>query len=186
MAGEPQEGLGAGVVHRARIPLRWRAAPDDAVPDAQTNARVLRLALALDEWPRRGEPADEPGADPALARIERRLDLILELMGLWLAREGGAPPPRAVAWRLDALRWEGDGRPAPGQRVFVELVLDPRLPAPLVLAGRAGGDGTVILEPAPPPVAELLERYLFRQHRRTVARARAGGAPAAPPGASDF
>ncbi len=166
------------VAYEATLPLSWRTL--DHVPAADTghtNLLLLHLAAVTEE------PLPEPGEGDAarLHRLEAKLDLLLQLE---LERQlDGAPLPGAVPVCLSAgeLAWIAEAVPAAGDEVEVALHLAPgRLP-PLRLRGRvtavtaAGGarEATVHLDVAP-PLAEALERFVFRQHRRAVARRRQG------------
>jgi len=77
-----------------------------------------------------------------------------------------------------------EGRPAPGVRGLLALYVNPAFPQPLTLPGRvvahrAGADGLWAqfeFEGLSPPVSELIEKLVFRHHRRQIAEARGAAA----------
>ncbi len=167
------------VAYEATLPLSWRRVDDDtgAADFGRTNLLLLRLAMFMEEPP--AEPGEGSGAD--LHRLEAKVDLLLQLE---LERQlAGAPLPEAVPVCLSAgeLAWVAAAVPVAGEEVEVALHLAPGQLPPLRLRGRgvaatAAGEAreaTVRLDMAP-ALAEALERFVFRQHRRAVARRRHG------------
>lgn len=172
-----------GLWHEALLPLAWQVLP--ALPDAEAVRReaeaareVLRALLVLALGP--GEPVDD-GAGPApgerggeLTRLERKLDLALDLLGRLLARSLDLPAMHAVRLSPQSLIWQSDEIPAAGP-VAVELYLDARYPLPLCLSGNAhgaAGEIRVDFGAADPPLRDALERLIFLYHRRRLGRER--------------
>ena len=163
----------------AFLPGAPEAEPKLVAHRVATNLRVLQTCEALEE--RRSERDEESAGGPETARLEKKLDLLIEMVGHWVS-QAGSRPPAAVA-RLDAagLSW----RPADGQLSVappveagmsgtVVLYLREGVAEALRLPGRVaavGPDGRVALQFHGLAEAEIdaLERFVFRQHRRSVA-----------------
>lgn len=157
--------------------------PAGALADAE---RLLRDLAAMEE--RRGDEGDAAHPpDPALRRIEAKLDLALQLFaqalperagpapvdvrigprGLRLPAAAVAPPVRAAmaASEVDAvLRWQ------PGDAVPLCLHL-PLRAAPAASTASALAFSMAAL---PEPLDDALARHLFRLHRRALAAQRRG------------
>ena len=132
----------------------------------------------------RTEPAEE-GHDHAidLLRIESKLDLLTDLIAQLLDRNHPPAPEHLVRISIDSVIWEQKGDPSlqAGQWLRLSLRIDLRLPRPLVLPARvAAVDRTetgyrvqASLAGMGEVESDLLEKYLFRQHRKEVAQLRA-------------
>ena len=158
---------------------RLRVQPGPAPAGSAEGAeRLLRDLSMMEE--RRGE-ADEVAhpPDPALRRLEAKLDLTLQLLAQ--ALPALAPPPsRAVRFSARGLRIEAseaDAAIADGPATLVwqpgeGLPLLAHLPVRrLAVEGARSWWAFDALEPA---VADLLERHVFRLHRRWLAAHRRG------------
>jgi hypothetical protein len=174
------ESLGTGVALVERLPLRWQAwagSPDEAARQRQANEETLRVILSLDEHPH-GELTDEdPALAQELARLESKLNLVLELVGQLLVRQLVLPPPVAVQLHADSLKWETATPPPAGARLLIELYPCNRFPRPLALPAVArpesrAGWAAAGFEELGEAVQDQLEMLIFRHHRRRVAAAR--------------
>lgn len=182
-ATDNPDPLRAGLVWEDRLPWRWillQASPDDALlarADA-ANEALLRTLAVLEEA---GRPVEEPAADvPAqeLLRLEHKLDILLELVTDILRRELDLPAPRPVRLTAAGAEWEAPPQGPPGGWGRLELFPSPRLPRALslyatVLSDAPAGRLRVRFQGLGAATREALERHIFRQHRRAVARARA-------------
>lgn len=185
MSDNANEPLGQGLLYEAPLPMRCTPAADwDAdrlAYAAEQNERVLQALRVLDEYAL-SEAGEEGGAvAQELARLDAKLNLMLDLVNQLLTRHLDLPPPRAVALGSQGLSWHTDAPPAVGDAVVVELYLNVRYPVPLVLQARVASVGAG--RPAPVEVSfeylkdnvqEWLERIIFRHHRRQIAEARRG------------
>jgi len=176
MTDHPQESLGTGLVLQDRLPLRWRSGPQqesDPVRLQLANEETLRVILSLDAH--HVEAGDEnPELAHEIERLESKINLLLELVGQVLARQ--LQIPEAVDVRLSAreIAWQSaPPAPASGDGV-VELYVCTRYPRPLHLpvrfrpAGQPGWTHAELRELGE-PVQELLEKLVFRHHRRQIA-----------------
>ncbi len=138
-------------------------------------ALLLMSLLAIEENAvARGD--DETEAGPEFLRLERKLDLVLELLSARLL-DGTAPPERPVQVSAAGARWPVEGAtPAPGSVGIVSIYVHRLLPRALrlpaeVLRDEAGWLRLRFLDVGD-PCRELLLRHVFQQHRRHLAGAR--------------
>lgn len=145
---------------------------------AEGAERLLRDLAMMEE--RRGE-SDDPAhpPDPALRRLEAKLDLTLQLLAQALPALA-PPPPRAVRFSARGVRIEGSPQEPALPEGPATLVWQPGEGLPLLahlpirrLAGQRHATWWAFdaLEPA---TADLLERHVFRLHRRWLAAQRRG------------
>lgn len=167
-----------GTMHCAdELPLDWQAGPGAPAEVLQErNFGVLRVLTRLAEHA--PDPAEDKAArEPDLARVEAKIDLVLELVGSLLALQ--RPPPSAAALRLSCrgLVWHDAPRLELGASGRALLHLHPAVPQPLELAATViAADEEALprrvwlrFDAVPGPLASELERYTFRRHRRAVA-----------------
>ena len=178
MTDQTQESLGTGLVLQDRAPLRWRPAQDaeDSSRLQLANEETLRVILSLDAH--HVEAGDEhPELAHDVERLESKINLLLELVGQVLARQ--LQIPEAVPVRLSAheIAWQSpEPVPTTGDGI-VELYVCTRYPRPLHLPVRfrpAGlhGWAQASLGELGEPVQELIEKLIFRHHRRQIAATR--------------
>ncbi len=185
MVAESSNPLAEGLIYEAELPLAWRPlaealADSELVRRNDANELLLKAIGVLEEY--RGEAEEAAsGTQQELARLEFKVDLILDLISRMLVRQ--LQLPAAVACRLGAqgLAWLCRGElPPVGSMLQLELYLQPRYPSPLLLVGEvvgteAGGEAslvTVAFRDLSPVLEDALEKLIFRHHRRSVALAR--------------
>ncbi|HEB93021.1 MAG TPA: hypothetical protein ENI94_06065 [Gammaproteobacteria bacterium] len=172
----------SGVHFQAELPIVWEPLPGP--PDASgqvsghlANEELLGSLLILDESV--SEP-EEDAQQEHWRRVEAKLDLMLSLLGEVLVGQRGLPVPRPVRLGGDVLCIDGvsDLPPAAaGDWLRVQLYLMPRIPRPLVviaevLPSEVSTRLLLCLTGLPETTRDLLERFVFRQHRRAIAQAR--------------
>ena len=174
----------SGLTHRQPMALSWETRQDSEEPEllaaADGNARLLQTLPIFEE--RRAEQGeDETERSQDLLRLEAKLDTLLELVSELLRARRQRPLLVPVTLGADGMAWTQAGEvPAPEQRIWVDLYVDEHLPRALRLAARViavNPDGNqyrvlVIFEHLGESVADLLEKLIFRHHRREVARIR--------------
>ncbi|AXK71281.1 PilZ domain-containing protein [Lysobacter sp. TY2-98] len=157
------------------------------LPEARQRAALARgealmRALALVDEARADDDA-EPGSDPAVRRLEAKVDLLVGLVGALMQRDQPADPVRPLDWSARGAAVSlgpDDTVPAVGDAVVLRLQPSDTLPEALllpahVLAIDSGPDGArawLRFDPLPTGLEALLERHLFRLHRRAVAERR--------------
>ncbi len=186
MTNEGGSHLGGGVVYEGRLPLGWKALRGEPGPQQMLqlndhNDAVLRTLLALEEAG--GEYADDGGvaSQQELARIEAKLNLLLNLVGQLLGERSAIPAKASVCLGAEFVEWSDAKLPPAGQWVVADIYLHPSYPRPLRLVGIArAGEGRfespsagMALAGLSEPVQDALEKLIFRHHRRAVAQARA-------------
>ena len=115
-----------------------------------------------------------------LQRVEFKVNVLIQLVARLLMRDGDLPAVRSVRLHANGLEWLLAGEDVlPGVGI-VALHVSRHFPQPLRLPGRIVGthsdaEGTWLrfgFEGLTPSVTELLERLVFRHHRRLVAGTR--------------
>jgi len=173
------DSLGSGLVLEDRLPLRWRVfeTPGAAQPLQFANEETLRVILSLDEH--HVEASDEnPEFAHEIQRLETKINLILELVSQILARQLQLPEALPVRLSAHEIEWQTATAPAAGSAVLIEAYACPRYPRPLFLPATVkesgGGRVRAVFDDLGTPVQDLLEKLIFRHHRRLIAAARRG------------
>lgn len=173
-----------GLVYQGSVALRWREA--EGVADAEEEARLaesnehtLRVLLTLDgPTPEAGDESAELNQN--LARLEFKLNLTLDMVGELLSYYHDTPAPVSVRLGAQGLAWKA-GRALPAQQQgYVEIYLNTRYPRPVILAVRVqevkklpdGFEISALFGNIGAAVRELLQKIIFRHHRRSIALAR--------------
>jgi hypothetical protein len=176
-----------GLHFDGQLPLAYE--DQDAQPLPATLARlnadnlqVLQSDASLAESHRGQDTKDEERPWLAdLARLEFKLDVLLATLGRLLARESAMPATVPVRMYAGGIEWLArEACPPSGAHGRLTLYVNPVFPQPLVLHGRVTGHRSdpqglwtqFAFTGLSPPVVDLLERFVFRQHRRQVAESR--------------
>ena len=168
------------------FPFVWRSLAELGPADLEHmdthNEDILRACLAMDSGA--AEFGSEHGAVDvgALEMIDQKLKLILDLLGHLMRKELDLPAPRRLSLGTREIAWdEARTPPATGQEVLLELYPYNVFPRPLRLPGRIesvhrdeDGRARVVARFEEPVevVTELLEKWIFRNHRRQIAQRR--------------
>lgn len=185
MAEAGDEALRHGLILADTLPLRWTAF-DPAMLAAEAlhhhdhNEEVLRFIAALEETlPEAGEELQPIGQE--VARLEVKVNLLLNLMGQLLAVHFPLPPPVSLRLTPVAIEWLANAAPPrPGDMGTLELWLSARCPKPLILDARVdrvaeaeqGQRCSATFVQMAEPLRDRLEKIIFRHHRRSVALSR--------------
>jgi hypothetical protein len=165
------------------LPVAWRRLPEPFDPAligafADRNVRVLQAVAALDEHGQLEKADDNSPYAADMARLELKVNLLLDMVGQLLAASHPRPKPAAVRFNaLGGVFQSAPPFPDLGSQGVLEVYLRECIAEPLQLLGRVasvGPDGRVKVRFVPPGehVADLLEKLAFRKHRRQVAGAR--------------
>lgn len=181
MTNSTPESLGSGLVLEDRMPLHWRASemPSGEPHQQQANEETLRVILSLEEH--HVEASDEnPEFAHEIQRLESKINLILELVSQVLARQLQLPEALPVWLSAHKIEWQAVGAvPAAGSPVLIEAYVCPRYPRPLYLPATVesavSGRVRATFDDLGMPVQDLLEKLIFRHHRRLIAATRRVG-----------
>lgn len=177
--------LAEGLLYEASLPFAWRVL--DSVPDTahlnywnEYNEAALRSMAALDEYTNQ-LPEEHTNQGHDLARLESKVNLVLDLVGQLLAQQLLLPEPVWLKVGVRGIEWSSPQAPAMGAPLLLQLYLTPTYPRPLELPATVvryeslvvGARSTAAFTGCSEPVQDWLEKLIFRHHRRSVAHARA-------------
>jgi hypothetical protein len=178
-----------GISLYERLPFSWVAADLGNLAEIdQANhetARSLQALAVYEEMPRETASDAAHHANPELLNLQVKVDVLLSLMGRLLSSNAGVPARHSLVLRAHSVEWSGPEQAAarPGDTGFALIYPNPVLPLPLRLPAKIVGSversGTRWLqtrfENLSPSVAGLLEKMVFRRHRRQVAFSKGTG-----------
>lgn len=170
--------LDQSLAYEGDLALEWRDRDAPAAGHLEhlnaANERTLRLLAVLEEH--HSDASEEQASGHDLARLEFKINLVLELVGGWLAQQRHQPAPMAARLSARALRWRPIAAAPPvGAAGEAILYLHAALPYPLRLPAVIHSAGDVVearFEGLSETLVELLEKTIFRRHRRQVALTR--------------
>ena len=168
--------------YEAALPLVW-------TPLAETlgslrreqynddNLRVLAAVAVLDETRAPGSNDESSPIDAEIARLNQKLNLVIDLLGFLVAQQGAAQPAARVR-----LSWQGAvfvGSQALGEVGLLGLSLHRSVPQPFVwpvrIAHVDGEERHARFAPFGDALQAALERHVFLRHRRAIAGTRRSG-----------
>ena len=159
------------------LPVSWnpQAGSVDAAVAAsftERNVRLLQALAAIEDHGVSDKP-DESAAD--LTRLDFKINLLLDLVGQLVVANRPRPAPSPIRFNAQGAVWH-TAMPLPlaGRPGIMEIHLRDFLAEPLRLMGTLTkvtdtGEVTARFGPVGEPLADLLERLIFRHHRRQVA-----------------
>jgi hypothetical protein len=176
--------LGEGLVFEELLPLVWFPGQ---IPQGMALARLnadnqqlLGAESSLDEVRVSEALKDEsPALVHELQRLEYKLNILLRLTADIALRSSALPPAQKARLGSQGLEWFGGG-PAMGETGLVHIFINSALPQPLkipsAVAGERSEGGERVAQLAfrdlSEGVVDLLEKLIFRRHRRLVAGSR--------------
>jgi Atypical PilZ domain, cyclic di-GMP receptor len=186
----PESFLGEGLIYEDLLPLDWIEGPlPQGLGLARLNAdnyQLLGAESTLDEV-RVSEALKEesPALLHELQRLEYKLNILLRLTAQLASRSSPLPAARATRLASLGLEWCGQGAPEVGRTGLLHVYINPALPQPLripcIVAGERMDDGERIAQlrfrDLSDAVVDMLEKLIFRHHRRSVAGARSTAPP---------
>ena len=145
------------------------------------NHQLLGAEASLDEV-RVNEALknESPALVHELQRLEFKLNVLLRLTAEVAKRSSNFPAAQHVKLSATGLEWIGDEAPALGGTGIVELYINTTLPQalrlPVTVVGRQTHDGAAAAQMQfsglSEQVVDLIEKLIFRHHRRLIAGAR--------------
>lgn len=177
-----------GLTYSDNIALAWRPV-DHALDETHlamvnaSNESFLRAVSVIGDGASQKDPQENAaGIHQEIARLDLKLNLLLDLVSSLVYHELDIPGTRAVEVSSSGVQWEGHV-PAPGARVFLELYIQRGLPKPLCCYGEvistdadyAKGRARVRFVGLSGAAHDWLDKLIFRHHRREIAYQRASG-----------
>lgn len=181
----PEPFLGDGLIFEESLPVGWTPGPlAEGLVLARLNTdnhQLLGAESSLDEVRVHEALKDEsPALLHELQRLEYKVNILLRLTAELALRSSGLPPAERVRMSSHAVEWIGEHALPTGDTGLLSIYINPALPQalriPCAVAGqriiedsRATQLRFVGLSDA---VVDMLEKLIFRHHRRLVAGAR--------------
>lgn len=171
-------GLSCGLT----LPLEWSSLSESCSGLSSSvesaNQNCLKIVLGLSDGMH--ESHDEnTELSQDLQRMDFKINIILEMLGQLLSQNIKIPAAVDLKLGPKAVQWlELADPPEPGQMVQVKVYLDPRFLFSFVVFGEVAtvipveAGYSVVMKTAQLSAdsLELLEKYIFRCHRRQIAR----------------
>lgn len=167
--------LDTGIEYQALLPLSWldgQANPHQISEWMQDNIKALNALTALEGTGHEREFDRTGSMDYTAARLEAKLDLLLQWVGKLLVKQNPLPPATDVVLGSNRVRWKCPIPLKAGQHGVLSLYLTPQLPVPVVLPVQildcAGGQAEAEIQHLTEDAQDALDRTLFRYHRRAL------------------
>lgn len=178
--------LSDSIVYEDYLPLQWESL--DSLPDDvqytrmnENNEQVLRIVSSLEEYV--PDSIEEHSQHtPDLARIEFKVNLLMDLMSRFIESSHHFPEKHLVRFSASRLEWFQENQPGfePGSSIGIELYLNTGYPVPLQLVGSLqsfdqsskGFHAVMVLRGISENTRDQLEKMIFRHHRRSIAHQR--------------
>ena len=166
------------------IPLGWFQQSDSNIDNSisrhKENYNRLQIVLGMDDHYSRDLHEEESGLTAEIQRLDFKINVVLSLVSQLITTRSELPKTVGVSLSYGSLSFETEVDSwSSGMIQTFELFLDVRYPMPLIFNGRVESvenrpDNTFIisvaLEPFFEEFKELLEKYIFRCHRRHIAK----------------
>lgn len=172
------QSTGMGVVFEDELPLTYGCLSNALLPAERlriesSNVELLRTLASLEDSMLERNADDVRDND--LQRLELKVNLLLDLMARLLSLQTALPPSRKLRLTATGIEFDFNHDLIVGNEVRVEVFVHPKLPRPLVLIGRVTelhndrAQCSVAFEGAALAFQDVLDKFIFRQHRRMVA-----------------
>jgi hypothetical protein len=179
---------GSGLVYEGQLSLLME--PIAALPDLtlltainEGNELLLKNVMSMDE---KLESDEDDVVMHELRRQDLKIRLVLELLSMLLVQNKMMPEPVLVRFSSEifSIPLDSSAMPANGGKPLrdgdlykLSLYVDPGLPRPLILyvaaiTGAEAGWQDLQLLQLKQSLQDILEKFIFRQHRRIVAQTR--------------
>ncbi len=181
----PESFLGDGLIFEELLPLAWSPGPLlEGIALARMNAdnhQLLGAEASLDDVRVHDALKDEsPALVHELQRLEYKLNILLRLTAELAVRSSALPPPQRARMSSRGFEWFGEHAPPVGASGVVSAYINRALPQPLkipcTVVGERRVDGVRVAQlkfhGLSDAVVDLLEKLIFRHHRRLVAGSR--------------
>ncbi len=177
--------LGDGLIFEDALPVGWTpGALAEGLALARLNSdnhQLLGAESSLDEIRVHEALKDEsPALVHELQRLEYKVNILLRLTAELALRHSGLPAVQRVRLTSSGLEWFSADSPPVGASGLLAVYVNSALPQPVkfpcVVAGERMQDNQRVAQMRfsglSEPVIALLDKLIFRHHRRLVAGAR--------------
>jgi hypothetical protein len=181
----PEAFLGDGLIFEEMLPVAFSPGKlAEGIALARLNSdnhQLLGAESSLDEVRVHEALKDEsPALLHELQRLEYKVNILLRLTAELAVRSSGLPPQSKVRMTSSALEWFAEAAPAVGETGLLSVYINPALPQPAkipcVVAGQRTVDAMLATQlrfvGLSDAVVEMLDKLIFRHHRRLVAGAK--------------
>jgi len=185
MHSKSQNPLPEGITFNDYLPMDWEvlvALPGEGEQYRyhRANEELLQNLLLRDEpISQDGDEAEVVSGHEQFKRLETRLDLLLGLVTEMMANNTRLPAQHDVILGTHGLCVQAGGATTGfknGTLLKIRLYPDPHFPRPLILFAQLVDvqmqSFTVSFCPLEEGLQDWLDKYIFRQHRRSIARIR--------------
>ncbi len=169
------EGLDQRFNLQGRLPAAWRQAESFTAHELAAfndNNLTLFTALSLMDISFAAEAEDSSSLHADFVRVETKLGLMMSMLSRLMAQHQLVPALAQVTIADRYALWHQDAPWQPGQVGVLELYIDVTVAVPLQLPAQINAEGVAVYEGLSAACLNGLEKYLFRQHRRSIADAR--------------
>jgi hypothetical protein len=163
------------------LPVQWQALawPLDRftlLGIEESNALLLQACIAIEEHPVREKHEELEPLAAELARMDFKINLVLQLLSKLVSQEPLAPPT-AIQFNALGASWTAiDAPPPKGARGLLRVQLRSSLPQPLELPAEVeaveGAKVSVLFPELSEGNVQLIQKLAFLSHRRHIADAR--------------
>lgn len=169
-----------GIEYHAHLPLSWQdgqPTPQQITDWMSDNGRALHAIEALEGPSHERDLEHSTGVDFIAARLEAKMDVVLQWVGKLLIAQHPLPPVTDIILGSQDITWKCPFELHTEQFGIITLYLAPTLPMPLILPVQIMAYSTdqarARLLHFTTEVQDALNRTLFRHHRRAL-QARSG------------
>lgn len=182
MDKENFEIFDATVSYEDSVPLSWHLRGEDEPLHFAglnvANEETLRILLLLNEA--MPDSGDEELRMPELQRLDLKINIVLDLVAQLITRATPLPQTYPIRIAATGLEWRQTQPLAIGEQGIIEVYMDKKYPRPLRLAVQVGAVEKVAeefkisvrYEQVSELVKVLLEKVVFKRHRRHIAHIR--------------
>jgi hypothetical protein len=163
------------------LPVEWERAAVSAGPELlasldEANITLLKACVAVEEEPAGDKQEDLIPLANEIARLDHKMNLVLQLLGRLLP-PGAAVPAVRVRFNALGVSWHAAGvPPRAGEQGIVRIRMRSALPEQLQFAVSISAVNDSAIDALHVSMsercAELIHRFCFLKHRKAVAGAR--------------
>jgi len=166
-----------GISVELQIAFDWQEIDNDSL--CQLNStKNINTFLLLDSLQEHSvlQPEEVGKSSQEIERLETKLNILLQLVNQLIESSRPLPQQHKVTLSARGLSWRGTAVPTPGKLIQLNIYLDPDFAQPVRFCAKIGesnnGEARAIFINLVEQEVELLSKWIFRIHRRSIALAR--------------